>query len=361
MGFATPKGPYLVSRFVDTKRFTNSVNIELVGNLAYIPSSGRLNIIDVSKPSLPVVIASLTHANFGGIGGVRVFGSYAFCGCETRASMAVVDISNPYQPFYVTEIRGPVAGTSLAGASNIRLNAAGTIAFVTTITPRHSLAMINISDPINPVWIADIQGPTPGTSLNNIRDVLLSADEKTAYCTGDSSVFSVAMVDVTTPSAPAYIKNIGSGYLAGSRGRCFSPDGKLLWVAGGSLTQSGSGAWAGGIQCWDVSANQNDPQFVSFFPGTSGSGSKISYLSGARTLIAKDNYLYQVSESGRALVVFNVTDPRRVFIEAGSLGPQPGTTLNGAMNMAMKNGYAFIPLFQGNGFAVMSLGGYPTP
>jgi hypothetical protein len=362
MGFSTPKGPYMVGGFVDSKRFTNAVNLDIVGNYAYVAASGRLNIIDISKPSLPVVIGSLFNAtNLSGIGAVRVLGNYAFCACEQRGSMAVIDVTDPYNPVFVTENRGPVPGTSLQGASNIKLNAAGTLAFITTITPRHSLAIIDISTPTAPVWVADTQGPTPNTSLNNLRNVLLSADEKTAYCVGDNG-FTVAIVDVTTPSAPVYVKNIGSGNLAGGRGICFSPDGKLLWVAAGSTTQSGTGAWKGGIQAFDVSgANQNNPQFVSFFGGYGNSGSQISYLSGCRTLIAKDNYLYQVSESGKALVVFNVTNPKAVFIESGSLGKVPGTSLNGAMNMMIKYGYAFVTLFQGNGFAVMNMGGYPSP
>jgi hypothetical protein len=96
----------------------------------------RLNIFDVTNPSSPVLAGSFSDTtNLNSVEAVRVHGNYAFCVTENQASLTVIGSSNPAAPIVKATFRGPTPGTSLAGATNIRLNAAGTIAFVTTRSP----------------------------------------------------------------------------------------------------------------------------------------------------------------------------------------------------------------------------------
>jgi hypothetical protein len=71
-----------------TAGMTNSVNLTKAGNLVYVASAGarRLNIVDVTNPSSPVLAGSFSDTtNLNSVEAVRVHGNYAFCVTENQA------------------------------------------------------------------------------------------------------------------------------------------------------------------------------------------------------------------------------------------------------------------------------------
>jgi hypothetical protein len=351
MGFGSAKQPSVLSRIQDA-RFANVVNLCRVGNLVYTAgTAGFLNIIDVSVPSKPVVVGSLKDTvNFPNAEGVRVAGSNAFIACETSARFAVVNISTPSAPAVVTSLQDTV---HFGGATNLRLHPDGVTAWMTTLT-RASVCSIDITNPAAPAYIAEQRGPTPGSSMNGARDVIFSNDGKYAFVSCDTAN-CVAVIDITDRTNPLWVTNITHAMIGGCRGITLSADGKTLYVLGGGNASSG---FNGALLLFDVST-PSTPTVISVFLGYGGFGS-MTYFAGGRSIVVYQNYAYLTSESGKALIVLDVSNPRAIRYLGGVKGPTT-SWMDGAMGMDITNGVASIVCFAASAFATCSLGGLPSP
>ncbi|HDG61528.1 MAG TPA: hypothetical protein ENG15_00805, partial [Thermotoga sp.] len=88
----------------------NAVGIYLEGNVAYVADEGNgLLIFDVSTPSSPQLLGSLSSDNLSTIRDVAVLEDYAFASCG-RNGLVVIDISDPGNPREVKKI--PVVGST---------------------------------------------------------------------------------------------------------------------------------------------------------------------------------------------------------------------------------------------------------
>jgi hypothetical protein len=336
-----------------------SVNLDIVGNYLYtINQNKKLLIYDLSTPANPTLVGSVTDTtNLNGAGGVRVSpdGTRAYVSNEAGASMTVWNVSNKAAPTFVATQRGPTPGTSLAGASNLRLNAAGTLCLVTTIT-RNSLALINVSNPAVPTWLAEVTG------LNGARDVYLSKDEKTAYVTCDSSGV-MGVVDITNPAAPVLVRTVtDAAYGTFARGITMNAAGTRLYTMGPSTAGLG---WKGSIGIWDISgAKQNSPTQISAYVGTA-SGTP-GYLAGGRGMVLSpdEKYLYAASEAGDSFSLFNISNEAAIQLIEINRGAVPGTDLDAAMGLKVKAGYAYISCYgqaaspAGRGIAIVKVDPY---
>jgi hypothetical protein len=358
-------GPFTYLVKVQDTPVAPTANICLGGNYLYAANQNKkLLIYDIgANPGNPPLVGSLSDVtNLNGSGAVRVnaAGTYAFVSCEAGASMTVIDISNKTAPTFVARVQGPLPSTSLAGASNIRLNAAGTVAYVTTIT-RNSLAVIDISTPTAPVWLTEVRGPVAGTSMRGCRDVILSLDEKTAYVSMDTSN-GIAVVDVTTPASATYVTTVSDAQSASCRGIVLNAAGTRLFQLGAG-NASATPAWAGGITTWDISgANKNNPQKLAVWLGQDPFGG-MRYIAGGRGIVLStdEKYMFVTSESGDNLSLFDMSTDTAITYLTGTKGPVPGDSLDAAFPLYVKNGYAYIALYSGaaspsgRGFAVVQI------
>src|SRR3989338_3182273 len=147
-------------------------------------------VIDISKPSNPVFLSEERGPKPGtsldGAASVFVSGNYAYVangsiGAGCRQSLAVIDISNPADPVFIAEERGPIPGTSLNAAQSVFVS--GNYAYVANYG-RASLAIIDISNPADPVFIAEERGPIAGTSLDGANSVFVFGNY--AYVANDT-------------------------------------------------------------------------------------------------------------------------------------------------------------------------------
>lgn len=336
-----------------------SVNLDIVGNYLYtINQNKKLLIYDLSTPASPTLAGSVTDTtNLNGAGGVRVSpdGTRAYVSCEAGAAMTVWNVSNKAAPTFVATQRGPTPGTSLSGASNLRLNAAGTLCLVTTIT-RNSLALIDITNPAAPTWIKEITG------LNGARDVYLSLDEKTAYVTMDSGN-NMAVIDITTPASAVLVRTVTDatfGTLA--RGIVRNAAGTRLYTMGPSTAAN---SWKGAIGIWNISgANQNNPVQIASYTGTA-SGTP-GYIAGGRGMVFSpdEKYLYVTSEAGDSFSIFDISNETAIRLIEVNRGAAVGTDIDAAMGLKVKAGYAYIACYSGaaspagRGIAVVKINPY---
>ena len=102
-------------------------------------------------------------------------------------------------PQFVAETQGTTPGTSLNSVVSVFVS--GKYAYVANYG-RASFAVIDISNPASPTFIAETQGTTPGTTLDGAISVFVSG--KYAYV-ANSTRDSLAVIDISNPASPTFI------------------------------------------------------------------------------------------------------------------------------------------------------------
>ncbi|MGE0086447.1 MAG: carboxypeptidase regulatory-like domain-containing protein [Desulfococcaceae bacterium] len=118
-----------------------ATDVEISGNMAYVTdSSGRLQIIDVSNPSNPMLMGEVKTQ--GTASGIALSGSMVYLIDEV--GLKIINVSNPYSPVVT-------GGMDMAYAGGIAVY--GSIIY---IVDNDSLLIINVSDPANPKLIGSL-------------------------------------------------------------------------------------------------------------------------------------------------------------------------------------------------------------
>ena len=130
------------------------LNVEIEGNIAYIDSyhdslghiiGDALIIIDISEPSIPLKIGSISLPSGGDI---KIDGNYAYV-AGRDSGFSIVDVSNPAHPQIISRY-------NILGTQTLGIDISGDYAYVAA---RDSgLRVIDISIPSNPTEIGFIRG-----------------------------------------------------------------------------------------------------------------------------------------------------------------------------------------------------------
>ena len=229
------------------------------GNRLFVLSfvSSSLSIFDVSNPSNPILLKQIFDDSAApGSGFTRLQYPYQMALAGTNLlitsrgdhAVTILDISDPTNP----KLQSVIADASVNPSSPFtRLRAAnwvdvvGNVAYVTagafSFGPNggQSLTIIDISDPKNPIKLAEVadqsvQPGSPFTKLYNAWGVRVS--HKTAFVTtafGDA----LTVIDVSNPGNPRLIKEFVNGFdglnsLQFTEGLTVAND--LLYVTGSS-------------------------------------------------------------------------------------------------------------------------------
>ena len=118
--------------------------------------------VQLARDGPPAQVEVIDGTKLNVPSGVKVVGNYAFVAVEQSGSLTVVDLTAKtvaafLQPWVFADPPATGAVAQLAGACGIAVNAAGTIAYVSTIT-RQNLALIDISVPTAPKMISEVRG-----------------------------------------------------------------------------------------------------------------------------------------------------------------------------------------------------------
>jgi hypothetical protein len=263
--------------------------ITVAGNYAYLASynDAALKIVDISDPKNPTLVG--TQSGIGAVVGVYVSGKYAYVASPGNNALYIVDVSNPASP----SIKGTYSG-------NVnRVYVTGKYAYATSFGG-NSLSIINVSDPANPTLVATL---TDGTYLNNARSVTVSGSYAYVAASGNNYL---TIVNVSNASNPTRVSSIGGSgapnYLGGAETAFVS--GKYVYVhalGDNSLTVI------------DVS-NVSNPTFAGNLVATSGGIPDSSGLS----LVVSGKYAYMVTPNDNSFVVADISGIDTPTISAGS-------------------------------------------
>ncbi|MGB3479993.1 MAG: T9SS type A sorting domain-containing protein [bacterium] len=190
---SVPSSPSLAGRF-DNVSFGISYGIAVKGNYTYVGAyvdgtTGYLLVLDVADPSNPQLVDTL-YFDDGPIYSVEIQGDYAYL--TTSWDWApVVDISDPANPVRVADINGSSWGFNIKTSGNLVF-----------VSAQMSCWIADITDPTNPVTLTLIEPPDIAT---NITDVGIYGQY--AYITSFES--GLRILDITIPYCPVEVGYTG--------------------------------------------------------------------------------------------------------------------------------------------------------
>lgn len=172
----------------------NGIKIQVSGDYAFVVRDGGINffVINVSNPSLPSVVSSLSLP--GALSNIVLSGNYAYITSNDNAQeLIVVNISNPSSP----NITGTFNNPGNQNATGIYV--VGSVAYV-TFDGNNEFSLVNISNPSSPSLIRSLNLPS------GANEVIVSGEY--AYVVSNSDSEELQVIDVSTPSSPAKVASL---------------------------------------------------------------------------------------------------------------------------------------------------------
>jgi hypothetical protein len=312
--------------------------IEVRGNYAYVCcySYDAVAIIDITDPAVPVWVSAFRGPTPGtSLDGARAIvfsGNYAFVGCGDRNSVAVLDFTDPVAPVWVTETQGPTPDTSLDGVYHVALS--GNYLYV-ACTDRDSLAIIDVTDPTVPVWVTEVRGPTPGTSLDGASGVLINGNYAYVGC---QTRRNVAVIDITTPTSPVWVTEV-RGPTPGT-----SLDGATFCTLLGNYLLVGTQS-RGSMAVLDVT-NPASPTWVTEIRGPESN----AFMGGSTNVSVSGNRAYVSSSVRESLTVIDITNPAAPLWIGEIAGDIYGTTMDQCFYNVVVGDYVLTASLNGDVF-----------
>ena len=166
-----------------------AIGVDVAGDFVYIAdNAGGLQIINASDKSNPFKISEFKSGR--NIRDVKLFGNYAFL--ANGWGMAIIDITDPYQPTFINSYILPTSSNFIAVDQ----------LFAYVLSFWNDLYIYDCSDPYNPEVISGI--PTPGYSDDLfVSDTLL-------FIADDAS--GTQIYNVSWPRQPEFISNIPTAW-----------------------------------------------------------------------------------------------------------------------------------------------------
>ena len=159
--------------------------------------------VNISDPTYPFIVASISGEQLDGAHGISIVGNLAYVSAYSTDALAVVDISDPLNltiEGFAQESKG------LEGVQNFVV--AGSYAFA---TGTYSVTALNLADPSNPT-IAGVV--TDSSLLNGASDIAVAGGH--AFVTS-SDYDGVVAVNITDTTSLAIVGSITDTRLNGAK------------------------------------------------------------------------------------------------------------------------------------------------
>lgn len=289
------------------------------GNYCYGPiansiaANSKFVTIDISTPTAPAFLGSVTSSNFDGSGGAAKSGTNVFVAAAGRTM--TVDVSTPASPTLTTTLSNANIGLSPRAAL---LN--GNY-FYSASQGSDRVAVIDVTTPGSLSYVTSL---THADFAGGPTALVLSGTDLFVIVTGlgVATFGRFVTADVTTASAPSYVSTIDPleyAILYGARDVAVSGDYAYVTAANAS-----------GMAVVDIS----DPAAMTF----AGFVQDATQLNLPRGLAVVGGYAYVTSFQGDSLTVIDVSTPTSPTI----VGFVTHTNLNGAQAVAVQGNYAYV-------------------
>ncbi|HNX10945.1 MAG TPA: hypothetical protein PKI61_02290 [bacterium] len=259
--------PNTLAASIDLPGNTDGWRVDVVGNYAYVARAANpsnFHIIDITNPASPVLLSTTNIA--GNPQDVTVAGNYAYIATTNNTGeLAVYNITNPAAPtlagsynaagnedglavsvvgnmaylgrvsgtdpeFYALNITNPAAIASLGSlqlSNNINeIAISGNHAFIASANTAQELQVVDITNPAAMSQLASYNAAGNGAG----NDVIIAGNLLALAL----STNSVALLNITTPTAPALYSSVAIGGIA--NGISFGNNDTYLFVASANAT-----------------------------------------------------------------------------------------------------------------------------
>ncbi|MCH8824790.1 MAG: hypothetical protein IH984_14930 [Planctomycetes bacterium] len=331
-------------------------DVAIVGDLAYAAIGRRLVVIDLTDEMNPVEIGSLYIPS--GVGGVAVFGDYAFLGANKPYRFTVVDISDPTDPKLVGAGQGDTFSRDVHLYGNlayVRPEAGGVQAF-------------DITSPANVVFLG---GVAVGSSIKAITiagDLLYVGTDELAV--GEPSIHFVAFrvfdlaADPLNPPMIGEVQFNASNDFGGGRTHAVAVEGDYaVWTLCKYDANSGTEM----LLTLDIS-NPASPLILGTFDNDTLNGVSSKFidvaLSEGLAYVADAAFEPQFWAGAEGLAIFDIaTDPTNPTIISTfkTHGNVVGVEIVGNRAFLRDSGEGLIILDISNPFNPLRLGNYHSP
>ena len=355
---ATPLPAAFADEIFEALDGVRDVEVVTVSDRTYALMSSLANnavqIVDVTDPSNPLSVAAL----FDGRGGfvltdvadiatvVAGDKTYALVASFGAGIVQVVDLTDPANPFPVTDILNGQDGFVLDGPSGIAVLDIQdkTYALVTNMLG-NSIQIIDVTDPPNPLPVASIVDDQDGfDALDGVRSVAVVEISGAVYALGAAwNDDAVQVLDVTDPANPLPVASVfdernGFDALASADRIIVTAISENIYAMTTSNTDDA-------VQVIDITDPANPLPTVSIFNGDSwpagidssednvamdGPGSVVTFEDAGST------YALVAVSNDDAVHILDVTDPANPSPVAMLLDGKDGfEALNGAYGIAL--------------------------
>ncbi len=179
----------------------NAFAVHVVGKYAYLANGATFRVVDVSRPTSPVLVSSIAVT---GSRGVYVSGNFAYV-ADQGSGVRIINITDP---------KNPVLASTIATTNANNLYVSGRYLYVADQSS--GLRIIDVASSTAPAIVATISTPSSASTVY--------VSGKYAYVPGSS------VIDVSSSTAPVIVASLPSG--AGVVGIYVS--GKYAYIGGGA-------------------------------------------------------------------------------------------------------------------------------
>jgi hypothetical protein len=253
-----PAQPAIVGTLHDSANLFGAYGVAAAGRYAYVAaqgllagqpaqpdtSSGAFDVIDISNPTVPRIVATISDdalpGRFAGSGAlhhataVAVSGSYAYVTAAYSNRLTVIDIANPLAPVIVGSLQD---NTALAVDVDVAVQ--GHYAYVVDQSLSHpTLAVVDVANPAAPKVVATASG----SYLKGAYRIRVRGDF--AYI-ASSTAGALAVIDISTPTSPRFVAGVYDhlAHLHAATGLDLDPSGRYAIVASPDLSTQPTSAY----------------------------------------------------------------------------------------------------------------------
>ena len=188
-----PTNPTFVSSITSTQ-LDNAHDVFVQGNYAYVTSvEGRAFIvINITNPASPSQVGFISNANYWNTRALHVSGNYAYVVTHNQDRFVIINITNPAAPSEVSSL----TGAYLDGANGI--DVVGNYAYIVNRNG-NSMTILNVSNPASPSFVSELSN----ADLTNAQGINVVGDY--AYVTSTNTGKALTVIDVSNPAAPSQV------------------------------------------------------------------------------------------------------------------------------------------------------------
>ncbi len=261
------------------------------GNYLYIlnVSTTYMTIYDVSNPALPILVSTtaMIPGPTNNATDIVIQGNYAYVTGGSATDFRIYDITDPYN----VRPMGIINNNDQGMAANALANPTGVVVVgkYAYIASGAYLVVIDISDPLNPIYVG---------SLNNTTVVAgLAIQGKYAYIASGGGTGLFSIVDLSNKASPVLVtstSNINATNLSGN----YPVDREGILVAGNYAYIAGTQ----GVSVFDITSSSHP-----FLTGMLANGNAPISLSNVVDLAIRGNYLFFTDSGASSFVEADIT------------------------------------------------------